>query len=59
MAASGRKIIMTNQRRGHPYLLKVAEEGHDQVVHELIRVGAEVDVQDNTKTFQHFHSDPR
>ena len=27
---------------------KVAEEGHDQVVHELIRVGAEVDVQNNT-----------
>ena len=26
-------------------MVKVAEEGHDQVVHELIRVGAEVDVQ--------------
>ena len=39
--------------------MKVAEEGHAQVVHELIRVGARVDDQDNIKTFQHFHSDPR
>ena len=35
-------------------MVKVAEEGHDQVVHELIRVGAEVDVQIILKHFSTF-----